>query len=369
MERGKRMKLCNIFTGLSIILLFGIVGCGSDDASGSKGGSGEFKEIASIDVEGHLAPHNFFISDDGEILNYGEQDESLSEPDRMKVWVDGETEELDMETFDHFSYLHPEGNIYSTINDQNNETTPYTLVKYDPRTGESEEFLKTVEAEDFFHVGPGYVSEEEGLIPVRSDGYDELNFYLWDYQNDEIEMYELTEELYELFGEIERTHEPKLALSRDAKSLYISYTEGISHYNTETGELNEVFIGEDMDANSVKVTLDNQYAVTRKYTGSEDIIGLANFYITDRDSFEQKEIGEGTEVFPIADGKIVMQKVNELTFYDIESEETSPFYTIELGEEEDLKKVVVSGDGNTIAYGYEKEGEEEDKTTIKIIRR
>ncbi|WP_163581689.1 hypothetical protein [Gracilibacillus saliphilus] len=364
------MKLGNILTGLSIILLFGIVGCGSDDASGSKGGSGEFKEIDSIDVEGHLALNNFFIRDDGEALNYGEKDDRLAEPDRMKVWVDGEIEELDMETFDHFSYLHPEGNIYTTVNDSNNETTPYTLVIYDPRTGESEEFLKTVEPEDFFHVGPRYVSEEEGLIPVRSDGYDELNFYLWDYQNDEIEMYELTEELYELFGEIERTHEPKLALSRDAKSLYISYTEGISHYNTETGELNEVSIGEDMDANSVKVTLDNQYAVTRKYTGSEEIMGLANFYITDRDSFEQKEIGEGTNIFPIAAGKIVIQKENELTVYDTETDETSPFYTIELGEEEDLKKVLVSGDGNTIAYGYKKkEDDEEDKTIIKIIRR
>lgn len=365
----------NIFLlGLSIVLLLGLLGCGNNDSVSGKKSTGKFKEIDSIEVNGYLDIYTFYLSDDGSVLNWGEADASLSNIARMMIWVDGEKEELDFDTFAHFSTLQHSGNMFVSMSDYEKKENHRSLLIYDPRTGETEEFQKTVEGKDIFHVLPGYVSEETGVIAVDGTDRENLNFYLWDYKKDELEMYKLTDDINNLIDEIEEPYHPSLTLSRDAKSLYISSKEGILHYHTETGELNEISMG---NGNySIETTVDSQYAITEETKeNDEDIIGLYTYFMTDRDTFESKEIGFGTNIHPITGNKVVIQNENELNLYDPETEETTAFYNIKLGEEEKLKRVAISADGNTIAYAYEtkvknkKEGKTEDKTTIKIIRR
>ncbi|MFD2629216.1 hypothetical protein [Oceanobacillus kapialis] len=377
-------KRIGFILGISILLLLTIAGCGSDEESSgtdetneteaneesnseseNNSETGEFTEVDSSEVEGEFDGGHFFISDDGEVLNWGEKDERIGDPTRMKVWVEGETEEVDPElASDKSSYLHSQGNVFGIVTDHDKDPEEETLNNYNPRTGDTEEYVKPAEVEEFLFVGPHFVNDKEGIILSKKDYTDgEIIINAWNYGNDTVDTYNVTEGVYDLIPEIDSPQNGAITISPDGKSFYLSYTEGIVQYDIETDEVNEISVGEELDR-EVNVTADNQYAITRKFVENPDYY---SYSITDVDSFEQTEIGEGNQAFPLSDGRIVIQKDMELNVYDPVADESSSFYTIELGEETRLRSVQVSGDGNTIAYGYEDENE--DKITIKIIRR
>jgi hypothetical protein len=377
-------KRISFILGISILLLLTIAGCGSDEESSStedkneteanadsnsesenNSESGEFTEIDSIEVEGEFAGGHFFMSDDGEVLNWGEMDDRVGDPTRMKVWIEGETEEVDPGlTTDKSSYLHSQGNVFGIVTDHDKDPVEETLNIYNPRTGETEDYLKPAEVEEFLFVGPRFVNDKEGIIMSKKDYTDgEVIINAWNYVNDTVDTYNITEGVYDLIPEIDKPQYGKITISPDGKSFYLSYTEGIVHYDIESDKVNAISVGEELDR-EVNVTADNQYAITRKF------VETPNYYsysITDMDSFEQTEIGEGNKAFPLSDERIVIQNETELNVYDTESAESSPFYTIELEEETRLRSVQVSGDGNTIAYVYEDKAE--DQIKIRIFRR
>lgn len=338
----------------------------NDSTDESTSNSGEFSEVDSIIVDGDLLAGLLHLSDNGEVVQWAEIDSGMiGDANRMKVWADGEVEELDMEKFNQHSYVNAEGNIYGSVVDHDQEGSPQTVYVYNPLTGESEEYLKPEEIEEFIGVSPQRVSDEQKTILSQKDYTDgEIIFHLWNYETDEVEEHNISEGTYALIPEIDNIRSGHLGLTRDTKSIYVGYSEGIVHYNTETEEVDAVSLEEDMEY-VITPTVDSQYVITQKYIGDEAEVDN-RFYITDRDTFEQTEIGDANNAISIADGRILLVAENELQVYDIETGETSPYYTIELDEAFDLKGIRVSGDGNTIAYYYEEEVPREDdpeKTT------
>ena len=377
------MKRNNLIFLVIPLLLLVVAACGNDDGvsetSGSEGGteseSGTYEEVDSIVVEGEIAGGHLYLSKDGEVLNWGEKDGGIGDAERMMTWTNGEVEEMDNEKFDTFAYLHPEGKMFATTQKLGEEGSPATIHMYDPRTGEAVDYDRSEELEDRMHSGLGFMTDEAGMIVTQTmytDGGVIIN--LWDYKNDEVETFDITEEIYDILNEIDRPQETGRTITRDGKSVYVGVSEGIVHLDTETGEVNEVSAGEGMERTTT-LTPDDEYLIMSQYN-EEDDGDTSIFYAAEGDSFEQTEIGAGEEAFPLADGQIVIRNEKELSLHDIESGETEPFYSVELNEEQDFKHIVVSGDGNTIAYAYEEEievPEEEDKTedqtTIQIIRR
>jgi len=347
---------------------------GSSSGSETESGSGAYEEVDSIVVDGEIAEGHLYISDDGEVVNWGEKDPGIGTAERMKTWVNGEIEEMNPEKFDNFSYLHPEGKMFADTQILGEEGSPATLHMYDPRTGEAVDYDRSIELEDSMFTGLGYLSDEAGMIVTQTmytDG--DIIINLWDYKNDEVETFDITEEIYDILVEIDRPQETGRTITRDGGSVYVGVSEGIVHLDTETEEVSEVSIGEGMER-TTSLTPDDAYLIMRKYN-EEDEENSFLFYAADGETFEQTEIGPGDEAFPLTDGQIVLRSDEDLTLYDIESGETELFYTFELEEEQDFKYVEISGDGNTIAYAYEEEievpGEDktEDQTRIRIVRR
>ncbi|MCF3944532.1 hypothetical protein [Oceanobacillus alkalisoli] len=348
----------------------------NDSTDESASNSGEFSEVDSIIVDGDLLAGLLHLSDDGEVVQWAEIDSGMiGDANRMKVWADGEVEELDMEKFNQHSYVNAEGNIYGSVVDHDQAGSPQTVYVYNPLTSESEKYLKPEEIEEFIVVNPQRVSDEQKTILSQKNYTDgEIIFHLWNYETDEVEEHNISEGTYALIPEIDNIRSGHLGLTRDTKSIYVGYSEGIVHYNTETEEVDAVSLEEDMEY-VITPTVDSQYVITQKYIGDESEVNN-RFYITDRDTLEQTEIGNADNAISITDGRILLVAENELQVYDIETGETSLYYTIELDEEFDLKGVRVSGDGNTIAYYYEEEVPREDdpekttdQTTIQILRK
>src|SRR5699024_7677881 len=296
------------------LLLFVLAACGNDDgASGTSESEGEtesesgaYEEVDSIVVEGEVAGGHLYISEDGDVLNWGEKDAGIGDAERMMTWANGEVEEMDNEKFDTFSYLHPEGKMFATTQKLGEEGSPATIHMYDPRTGEAVDYDRSEKLEDRMHSGLGFLTDEAGIIVTQTmytDGDIILN--LWDYKNDEIETYDVTEEIYDIIPEIDRHQETGHTVTRDGTSGYVGVSEGIVNLNTETEEVSEVSTGEDMERNTM-LTSDDQYLIMSQYN-EEDDGDTSIFYAAEGDSFEQTEIGAGEEVFPLADGQIVIR--------------------------------------------------------------
>ncbi|RWZ54626.1 hypothetical protein EQV77_13320 [Halobacillus fulvus] len=375
-----------IMATIMAALLLILAGCGGEqDASVEEEESMEkaqsteedegsaFEEVTSIETEGEISTMNFQLDEEGDTLFWGEGNgSSIGDDVKRSVWVDGEAQELDLDTFDQFSFLTDSGLIVRAETDSDapaNEA--HSIVEYDPSTEESETFTAENEQGDHLLVSKGeYLVDPKMYIHTDTDPNDEFTdqTYLWNIENQEVSDITFLEDIKAEIGEI--TGNPHYFFNDDASKVYaIIMNGGIFSYEIGSGTTETLLQLDNMDAGlgyGDNLLADEEH-IFYGVVNTESGILKRDYYALNLDTKETVKLGLGTAAYPVQDGNIAIVDEHEVKTYDFEKEALENFHTIELGDNQEINQVTVSKDASTIAYGVATEAEGDDEYSLVIL--
>ncbi|RLL41123.1 hypothetical protein D8M04_17935 [Oceanobacillus piezotolerans] len=372
------------FVGILFLLVIGLAACGnedpnevSEDASAEESGQKEktevdeaagYEEVESFDLEGPVTVMNFSLDEDGDTLLWGENDGGFGDALRRNVWVDGEVKELDIEVYGQFSYLTGPGHIITSHTDWDApETERYSIIEYDPSTGETEEFVAKNDRDDILLPNFGtYIQDPRTYIhTVTNIDREDVDTYIWKVDNNEFIDLNFIKDIKAQAGE-ELPNYPNYFLNKDASVVYAAVlNEGLYSYDIATGETEKLFESDNLFMNHYMTTMltsDEKYLVYGINDPTAEGLHIT-YHALDLETKESIELGVGEKVYTLTDGNVALIEENEVKLFDFETEELETVHTIELGENQELDQATISLDGNTIAYGYSTEGEEDEEDT------
>lgn len=366
------------------IIMIALTACGGDDnsSSGKKGKSKKkgFKEAESFEVDYPVLHREFALDETGNVLFWSEDDNSTMRDQPTYVWVDGEKKDLGTDRFSSNAFLYPSGNIHSMERDHDKpEGEQISVIHYDPRTDTETEDMYQPDDEEHdvvtLHGGPGRYLEDSKMYvhTITNTDRDDDETFMWDGESDTIKDLKIIEKLKETYGDNELPNYPHLTLSDDASTIYAAISgAGIYAYDVEDEsvetivEEDELLIREEITR---MLTPDEKYFLYGRNDSTEGELKIS-IHAVNVETKETVEIGEGSKIFALADGNVIIADDEEVKHFDFKKEKLDTIHTIELGENEDLNNLAVSTDGSTIAYGYtDKGGEDEDPVSyIKILK-
>lgn len=383
------MRKWHIIFSLFIVTVLLLTGCGgsgslSGDKTGSKaagkgkGKANTYKEVETIELEGYVVNMGFYLDETGDILYWGEEETYLSNDELGRyVWVDGDVESLDMDIYDHSTLLSESGILFNNINDFNREPN-HSLLEYNPKTGEEEEYLVDENYDNLIHVGRGrFLEDPKAYIhTVTNPDIEGVDTYIWNVETGDYIDLTIIQDLKEYVGD-EFSLYPQFMLTKDLSTVYaIVKDAGVFSYDIESAKTELVYEEDDVGIVSYGhrfLTVDEKHLVYRatNYDEEKDE-NNPTYYAIDLETKEKIDIGEGKYLFMQSDGNVMLvDNENVVHYFDLETEKHEKVYTIEIAENMKLNNVTISLDGSTIAYGYtetiEKDEEEEDYYYLKIV--
>lgn len=386
MQRWKKALLLSLM--IAVIALF--TACSNDentdgsteDKEESKGNAKEetksdgFKEVEEIDVEGYASKISLFLDHDGSTMAWAEADGKWDNDARVKVKVDDEISEVETDLEGTFNMLTHNGKIvYSETDPDQSKKNRQTLVLYDPKSGEKDTYKKEDDQGEVVVTQRKSFIEDLGVFTAGREYKDGVQAYIWNFKEDTYVEADMTEVIYGVLGEVETGVHPRYTISSDAKTLYVGIENNIFRYDVDTEETDAILLEEDIEDLQADawLTNDDKYLIYMSYDTTSDDAPSPEYYAFNTETDESKPIGSGNgnDMFSLDDGNIVFVDGSDIHLYDFSAEEDSIIHTIELEENEDLGRIAVSEDGNTIAYAYTIEGENkaDNEDKIRMLRK
>lgn len=360
-----------------VMIMLTACGDDNDSSTGSKDkkskGKG-FKEVESFELEFPVLNRDFALNETGDILFWGEDNKSSNRDQPSYVWVDGDMKSLDTDIYSSNAFLSPSGKIISAAKDRDKpEDEQLSIIEYDPTTDTEEEFSSKDDLDiRLFHVGPGrYLENPKTYVhTVTNTDIEGVETFLWDIEDNAVTDLAVIRKLKEDFGDEELPNYPIFTLSNDGSTVYASISSlGLFAYDVASESL-ENLVSEDrflsQGGNTTMLTSDEKhfaYAVN----DSDDNELVITAHAVNLDTKETIEIGEGSKIFTLTDGNIIIVNDEEVKHFDFDTEKLETIHTIDLEEDQKLNNVTVSVDGSTIAYGYTEKVEDEDDVSYMSI--
>lgn len=343
----------------------------SDITPEAEGSVSQFKEVESFKLEGAVTNINFNMNAEGDILYWGENNGGLGDDIRRNVWVNGEVKELDMDVYPQSSFLTPAGDIISKeVDREAPEGERHTIIEYDPRTNEEKRIPSGIE--DIITLLPShgtYIQDPNFYIHTETSPNrdDESRTIYWDMEKNEISNLSFLQDIKDEVGEI--TSYVHYFLNSDGSKVYgTAMNAGVFSHDVESGETRRLMETDNIMAHGKytnMLTPDDKYLIyaTNDPDASEIII---TYHALDVETEETIELGNGTRVFTLADGNVIIVDGNDVNLYSFEKEALETIHTIDLEENQKIDNVTVSMDGSTIAYGYRTKNDGDEGTTFEM---
>lgn len=358
-----------------VILLLALTACGGNDdtSSGSKGKA--YKETESFELDYPVLNRDFALNETGDVLFWGEDNSSRNREQPSYVWVDGEIKDLGTDKFSSNAVLLPSGIIIKADKDRDlPKNEQHSIIEYDPATDSEEKFVAQGDIDEILlHVGPGrYLEDPKTYVhTVSNPNIEGKDAFIWDIENNIFKDLTIIQQLKDIVEDDELSGYPHFTLSQDASTVYASHSGlGLFAYDVASGELDEL-VSDDKyltrTGNTTLLTSDEKH-FAYGINDSSDAKLKITIHAVDVDTKETVEIGQGTKVFTLTDGNIIIVDDEEVKHYDFETKTLETIHTIELEENQKLDNVTVSTDGSTIAYGYTEKTEENETSNLNIIR-
>lgn len=370
------MKKWYSLLGLIVVIMFVLAGCNSNEAGNSakpsadntKENSADFEEVTSINLEGPVTSTNFALDEAGEILYWGENDGGIGDDLRRNVWVDGEVQNLDIETWDHFAALNPAGLLVSTeTNWEADVDNRHSIIEYDPRTEQMEKFTAANERDNILTVNNGTYNQElrTHIYTDTNPNNEEAEVYLWEAENNEFIDLNFLQDIKNNVGEL--SNYPHFYLNKDLSTVYAAVLEaGIFSYDIESGKTKELLSLDKLmpQHNTTSMLTTDEKRLIYVTNNTEDYNFI--YHALNLETNETQELGKGRKALTLTNGNVAIIEENEVKLFDFETEQLKTIYKVELQENQTLDNVTISLDGSTIAYGYTTDGEEDEEDTSSL---
>ncbi|WP_026297189.1 hypothetical protein [Paenibacillus daejeonensis] len=341
-----------------------------NETNESTGSGGNYSEVEAIPIDGHLSSTVFTMSADGNTLVWGEQDKRFDNASRIKLWMDGAHEELDLpdNNLDYMSISNNGKLVRGKADWDLPVEERHAILEYDPATGETVEYVMNNDWDKVITPARSNYMEEPHMYYSTLENSDEqLVVFYWDLATDEVRDIDLTE-LVRTETEEELLSYPRLAITKDQTELIgLAFDVGIFRYNLETEEAEFVYTTDNIFANNEKsqtrvLTPDDRYVLYATFDEEDQMTQHA----FDLETGESAEIGMGITTYPLQDGRVMLVDYDEVFHrYDPATGELDTVHTPELTDDDRISGFTVSADGSTIAYVIRGEGNE---STLHIMK-
>lgn len=360
-----------------VMILLTACGGNNDTSSGKKNNQSKkksFKEVESFELEFPVLNRDFALNEAGDILFWGEDNDSRNREQPSYVWVDGETKDLGTEKYSSNATLLPSGIIIRAAKDRDKpEDEQHSIFEYDPATDTEEEFIAKGDIDEILlHVGPDrYLEDPKTYIhTISNPNKKDVDSFIWNVENNTFTDLTIIQQLKDKVADDELSGYPHLTLSQDASTVYASHSGlGLFAYDVATDELDELVSDDEYltrSGNTTLLTSDEKYFAYAINDSDDDGLVITT-HAVNLETKETIEMGEGSKIFTLTDGNIIIVNDEEVKLFDFDTEKLETIHTIELKENQKLDNVTVSIDGSTIAYGYTEEVEDEDDVSYMSI--
>lgn len=330
----------------------------------------QFEEVESFELEGAVTNISFSMNEEGDVAYWGENTGGFGDEIRRNVWVDGEVKELDIDVYNLFSFLTPAGKIISKESGREAPGGRNKIIEYDPKTDEVEKIASDIEDINTLLPGSGtYMQDPNIYVHVETNpNLDESRTMYWDVEKNEISNLSFLQDIKDEVGE-EISSYVHYFLNSDGSVVYGTLVNvGVFSHDVESGETERLLETDNIMPRGKytnMLTTDDKHLIY----GTEDLdaskVTIIN-HALDVETQETIEIGDGTGVFTLSDGNVIIVDENDVNLYDFEKDTLETIHTIILEENQEIDNVTMSIDGSTIAYGYRTKNEGDEETTYHM---
>lgn len=375
------MKKSSKLLGICFTAFIALVGCSNNsgeknadtnDAEHAKEEKATYEEFDTFDIDGVVSTIDLNFDEEGESLFWIDLDSRFSHTERRNVRLidEKETITLDEEEYGLATSLLPSGKIYS--DDSNSRGEEYHILKtYDVKNDVKKDYdLPESMFEHIFpilHPNATTINEDHSTyIHFQTDTDHDKETFLWNYETGDTKEIPLMQVIRDTQGE-EDVDYPRLQLSSDMKKVFVLIDSiGIYEYDIESEEMKTLLEDESIVypiTYTSYVTADDRYIpYVDELIKVEDrpLAAELQMSLLDVTSKESIPLGIVNRIYTLKDGNVMLLKEDGLYYYDIEKEEETEVYPINLEDHEELKDFSISENGETFVMIIEREEEDDD---------